>query len=244
MTRRRTAFFALGATVVFVVGCHRIVRPPVPGAAIRGGAEALAIVERRETDTGTLTATFKIVLHRPDGSEEASRGAVVVARPDRLRLQIFSFGVMTTYDFTANGDRFRVRTPFGGGQRIGRFGETAADGGENALGDDLRPLFLGARGTGRAKVSAVDDRFVVSIPEATGRREIDVSKRDGRIVRETLFAGEEPTLAIDYGDYRDVDGVPLPFAITVAVPAKGLSLAIEIAGYTRNEPVDPKLFEF
>ena len=240
---RRAALVVLGLSLVPVLGCHRVVRAPVPQAAIHSAADALAVVERRELDTRTLTATFKIVLRRPDGAEEASRGAVVVARPDRLRLQIFSFGVMTTYDFTANGDRFRVRTPFAG-QRIGRFGEPPVQGGDDALGGDLRPLFLGAWEVGRAKIADRGERVAVSIPEAGGQRDVEVSKRDGRIVRETLFDGETETLMIEYDDYRDVDGAPLPFAITVTVPSKRVSLAIEVARYTRNESVDPKLFEF
>ena len=240
---RRAAVISLGLSLASALGCHRVVRAPAPQEAIHSAADALAVVERREIDTRTLTSTFKIVLHRPDGAEEASRGAVVVARPDRLRLQIFSFGVMTTYDFTANGDRFRVRTPFAG-QRIGRFGEPPDEGGDDALGGDLRPLFLGARSVGRAKIADRGERFVVSIPESGGRRDVEVSKRDGRIVREALFDGETETLTIEYGDYRDVDGAPLPFTITVTIPVKQVSLVIEVARYTRNESVDPKLFEF
>jgi hypothetical protein len=251
MRARRATLLTVTASLLFDVGCHRVVRPPetVPSTSLRTGggiqraAEALAIVERREIDTRTLTATFKIVLRRADGSEEASRGAVVVARPDRLRLQIFSFGVMTAYDFTASGDRFRVRTPVAGGERVGRFGAAAADP-QNAFGDDLRPLFLGGGATGRAKAADAGDRFVVSVPEADGRRDVEVSKRDGRIVRETLASDAGTALVIEYSDYREVDGAALPFAVTVTIPAKRLALTIEIARYTRNQPVDPKLFEF
>ena len=225
------------------LGCHRVAQPPQPQGAIRSAAEALAVLEHREADTRTLTATFKLTLRKPDGSEESSRGAVVVARPDRLRLQIFSFGVMTAYDYTANGDRYRARRPLQGQQTSGRFGEAAADRAD-AFGEDLRPLFLGAPGLANAAVRDSGDRWIVVVPGGSERREIELSKRDGAVLRETLYAGDASRLSMDYGDYRGVDGVSMPFAITVTVPDKQLRLTIEVARYTRDQPVDPHLFEF
>ena len=72
----------------------------------------------------------------------------------------------------------------------------------------------------------------------------ELAKRDGAVLRETLYAGDASRLSMDYGDYRGVDGVSMPFAITVTVPDKQLRLTIEVARYTRNQPVDPHLFEF
>jgi Domain of unknown function (DUF4292) len=233
------------AALCGALGCHRLARPPLPQAAmIRSADAALAALERRESSTQTLTATFKLTVHRADGSEESSRGAVVVARPDRLRLQIFAFGVMTAYDYTANGDRYRARRPLDGAQVVGRFSERRASNDGDALGEDLRPLFLGAGALQGAAVGEADDRWIVSVDTPAGRREIEVAKRDGSVRRELLRGDGRERLAIEYADYRDVDGATMPFAVTVSVPEKRLRVTIEVAQYTRNQPVEPRLFDF
>jgi hypothetical protein len=232
------------AALLAATACRPAARPPAPAvaAAIQSDTEAAAIVAARDVDARTLRATFKLVVHRADGSQEATRGAVVVARPDRLRLQIFSFGVVTAYDYTANGDRYRIREPLSGGQRIGRFSDAAAERG--ALGDDLRPLFLSTAPSGSATVRDGGDRYLVTVQSARGRRVAEVAKRSGEIVRETVFVREVPELIIDYGDFRDVDGVSMPFAIDVSVPGHGGALSIVVTRYERNAPVDGALFEF
>jgi hypothetical protein len=88
------------------------------------------------------------------------------------------------------------------------------------------------------------DHFVVAVAEQRGRREIDVSKRDGSVTREALYQDAGPRVVIDYGDYRFVDGAALPFVVEVTYPEKSLRLTIRVAHYTRNQPVDPHLFEF
>ena len=234
------------AVVVSMFGCHRVVPKPAPAAQpgmIRTAADALAVLDRRESSTQTLTATFKLTVRRADGGEESSRGAVVVARPDRLRLQIFALGVMTAYDYTANGDRYRARRPLDGKQSVGRFSERVTDPAD-ALGEDLRPLFLGAVDREGAAVRDADDRWIVAVPTAAGRRDIEIAKQDGAVLREALREGGRDRLVIEYADYRDVDGGAMPFAITVSIPEKQLRVAIEVARYTRNQPVDPQLFEF
>jgi hypothetical protein len=240
MTSRRSLLAA--SLLICAAACHRVARPVAPQAQIRSGEEAAAIVAARDVDTRTLRATFKLVLRRPDGAEEASRGAVVVARPDRLRLQLFSFGVVTAYDYTANGERYRVREPLSGVQRAGRFDAAADEHG--VLGDDLRPLFLAATSRDAPTVRDAGDRYLVAATSPQGRRIAEVSKRSGAIERETLLVGDTPRLVVEYGDFRDVDGVSMPFAIDVTLPGRGTSLAIAVTSYVRNPPVDARLFEF
>jgi hypothetical protein len=232
------------AALLAATAC-RPARPPAPAvpAAIQSDAQAAAIVAARDVDARTLRATFKLVVHKADGSEEATRGAVVVVRPDRLRLQIFSFGVVTAYDYTANGDRYRIREPLSGGQRIGRFSDVAGDE-RGALGDDLRPLFLATVPSGAATVRDGGDRYLVTVHTTRGRRVAEVAKRSGTIVRETVFVRDVPELVIDYGDFRDVDGVSMPFAIEVSMPGRRGALSIAVTRYERNAPVDGALFEF
>jgi hypothetical protein len=231
------------AALIAATACRPAARPPAPPAAIQSDAQAAAIVAARDVDARTLRATFKLVFRAADGSEEATRGAVVVARPDRLRLQIFSFGVVTAYDYTANGDRYRIREPLSGRQRIGRFGDGAADE-RGALGDDLRPLFLSTAPSGAWTVHDGGDRYLVTLQSAPGRRVVEVAKRSGMIERETIFVRDVPELVIDYGDFRDVDGVSMPFTIDVRMPGRGASVSIVVTRYERNAAVDGALFEF
>jgi hypothetical protein len=231
------------AALIAATACRPAARPPAPPAAIQSDAQAAAIVAARDVDARTLRATFKLVFRAADGSEEATRGAVVVARPDRLRLQIFSFGVVTAYDYTANGDRYRIREPLNGRQRIGRFGDGAADE-RGALGDDLRPLFLSTAPSGAWTVHDGGDRYLVTLQSAPGRRVVEVAKRSGMIERETIFVRDVPELVIDYGDFRDVDGVSMPFTIDVRMPGRGASVSIVVTRYERNAAVDGALFEF
>lgn len=229
-----------------LAGCAARAPRPAPtttAAAPLDAAAARAVVERRASESRTLTAMFSIEMRRADGGSETSRGAVAVVRPDRLRLQIFSLGVVTAYDFTVAGERYHLRRPLEGVDVVGRFDDAASPSATD-LGRDLRPLFLLPAATAAERVEDRADRLRVTVEERAGRRLVDVRKADGRIVAERLLDGGEPRVEIEYGDYRPVDGADLPFAIRVRYPRKGVEVTIAVRSYTRNAPVDPKLFEF
>ncbi|MGH7898932.1 MAG: hypothetical protein ACREQQ_13335 [Candidatus Binatia bacterium] len=242
MSGHGTRQAAIGA-LLLLIGCHRL--PPTPAAPGREAltdSEALEVVAQRERDTQTLTATFKITFRRPNAAEESNQGALVVSRPDRLRMQIFSFGVMTAFDYTVDGDRYRIRRPLEGIDKVGRFGELAPDD-PIAAALDLRPLFL-APPVRAARVRERGDAYVVTAGDGAARREIQVSKRDGRIDAETFYQGDRPRIVVAFRDHRTVDGVTIPFAIHVDYPESGMKLAIAVVRYTRNQAVDPRHFEF
>ena len=134
--RRPIVFFALA-----LAACTRMAPAPPPPAPPKSAADARAIVAQRDHEVETLKAVFRLVMRKRDGTQETSRGALVVAPPDQLRLQIFSAGFVTAYDYTVNGDRFRARRPLEGLQQIGRFGEPGSDDNDLRL-YDLRQLFL------------------------------------------------------------------------------------------------------
>jgi hypothetical protein len=236
-TAARFRALAVGFAAALAFGCHRAaVAPPAPAAEVHGANDARRVLADQERETRTLTALFKLAFRRGDGAIESSRGALVIARPDRLRLQVFSFGMITAYDYTVNGERYRVRRPLERVDHVGRFGEDADD----ALGADLRPLFLRSGDFSKAAVSETPDAFVVR----SGERVIEIAKADGRVARETIAIGGKPAIVTEYGDYRPVDGFAMPFAIRVAYPAKGATLAIDVDRYTRNQPADDALFRF
>ncbi len=242
--KRSARPLALAAVLGLLAGCFaRAPKPSAPAPAIATDHEARGIVEERSRQTHTLTATFDIEMHAADGKSEKNRGAVVVARPDHLRLQVFTFGVMTAYDFTVAGERYRVRRPLEGLDRTGRFGDAASRGTVD-LGQDLRPLFLLADAKGATRIEDAGDHFRVTLAEPGGGRAVDVRKSDGRIVAESLLAADGPRVAIEYSDFRPVDGYPMPFSITVRYAKTAVVVKIAVRSYTRNQPVDPKLFEF
>jgi len=241
----RASLAAIGFGLL-VLGCHRATSLPSPPSPTSGGlteGQALDVVRRRETDARTLAVTFKIVLRRPNAAEESSRGALVVVRPDQLRMQIFSFGVMTAFDYTVNGDRYRVRRPLEGVEKIGRFSQLPPDD-PMASALDLRPLFLGDSTVASTSVRDRGDTYRVTVSVGNRRHEVDVSKRAATIEGETIYDGDRPRIVVAFRDYRLVDAVALPFAVHVEYPESRVSLDIDVARYARNQPVDPGLFEF
>jgi hypothetical protein len=229
------------AVLLVLLGAGACAQPepePAPPTVV---GDPLAVLRERERATRTLTATFRVTVEKPDGSSETSRGALVVARPDRLRLQIFSLGVLTVYDFTVAGDRFRVRLPLEGVDRRGRFADVGpAD--RRLLRFDLRPLFLGGE-LGGARVEEQGGRVVLS----TAERRVEIGKADARVLEEIVFArgeGAAGRLEARYDDYRAVRGVELPHRIVVEYPRERVRLTIEVSSYTRDEPADDALFRF
>lgn len=234
---------ALALVSLLFAGCPRaptVLPPERAGPTTK--AEALAIVARRAADTETLRALFRVTVRRGE-TAETSRGALLLARPDRFRLQIFSFGVITVYDYTVNGDRFRVRSPLAGTMRTGQTRELA-DLDPALRRYDLAALFLGEEVGSGSTVREARDRFVIVSKNDGHERRIAVSKRTGAVVAETVRDGKGPVLRAEYRDARPVDGVPLPHEIAVEFPADGTRLEVEIQSYERNQPVDDELFRF
>ncbi|MGH7819990.1 MAG: hypothetical protein ACREQ9_09465, partial [Candidatus Binatia bacterium] len=186
----------------------------------------------------TLRALFRVTLRR-DGGAQSSRGALVVARPDRLRLQLFSLGFITVFDYTASADRYCLRRPLEAEARVGRFPEGDGD----ALAWDLRPLFL--RGEiERARVTGGDDDvWTAIVEERTGERILRISRRDSTIESESFLVEGRAKFRARYSDYRPVDGVPLPFRIEIDDPVHETTIAIDVERYARNDAVESSVFE-
>lgn len=209
------------------------------GAPLQSRADVARALEAVEAGTRTMTALFRVVVHTPN-EERTSRGALVVARPDRLRLQIFGFGAMTVFDYAVDGERWRIRRPLEGKDENGRF-DGSADAAPSSTPFDLRPLFL--RDLGAApRVRDAGEAWVVTFANADAKRVIEMAKKTGTITRETVFAGGERQLVADYSDYRPVEGLALPFRIDVRYPPKNAWLEIDVQSYTRNQPTEPGVF--
>lgn len=240
MRASRRAAPALVAVALAVGGCARSVAPPPLPAAVLAPEAALRELVERERATRTLTAFFRVTVRKPDGTSESSRGALAIRRPDRLRLQIFSLGVLTAYDFTAVGDRYRVRLPLEGTTVSGRFGDPGER--EDLLRYDLRPLFLGRERLAAGELRTDGDRIRVEAETVDGWRRAEIDARTGALVGEEWGRGAVTTLRASYADPRLVDGEPLPHRIRVEWIPTGVTLEIEIAEYGRNRPIREATF--
>ena len=241
---RRLRIVSVAALVVLAAcrGAGPLPALRIPGLGTeRDAAAVLAEAARRERETESLRALFKVTVRRADGKTESSRGALAVRPPDRLRLQIFSLGVMTVYDYTANGERYRVRFPLEGRTEIGRFDEPRA---KELLRYDLRPLFLGRTDLEDADATVEGDRVNALIRNGTSSRRLVLARTDAAILEEEWGEGADTLLRARYADHRWIEGVPLPFRITVESPPTGVTLEIEVSEYKRNEAVREATFDF
>lgn len=211
-------------------------RPPLPPPT-PDAATARAVAERRDEESRTLSASFRITVKRRDGETESARGALAVARPDRLRLQLFSLGFLTVFDYTVNGDRYRIRQQGKSGIRYGTVGDDRT----LAPAQWLARLFLGG-GRGTLEIRRVEDGYVVERRERGGRRELFVPD-DAAVVREeTLRVEGRVLLHARYGDFSKVDGAWLPRSIEAEAPAAGVTLSIAVDEYERNRPIADDVF--
>lgn len=240
MTASRRAAPLLVALALAVGGCGRRSAPPPLPAAVLAPEAALRELVERERATETLTAFFRVTVRKPDGTSEASRGALAIRRPDRLRLQIFSLGVLTAYDFTAVGDRYRVRLPLDGTTVSGRFGDPVER--EDLLRYDLRPLFLGRERLAAGAPRAVGERIRVEAATDDGWRRAEIDARTGLLVGEEWGRGEATALRASYAESRLVDGEPMPHRIRVEWIPTGVTLEIEVTEYGRNRPIREATF--
>jgi hypothetical protein len=216
----------------------------IPG--LGGGREVSAVLAeaaRRERETESLKVSFKVTLRRADGPTESSRGAVAVRPPDRLRLQIFSLGVMTVYDYTANGERYRVRMPLEGRTEVGRFDELAAAK-SDLLRYDLRPLFLGRTGLEDAEAAVEGEVVVATLRTGPAWRRVTLARTDAAVLAEEWGTGDESLLRASYADHRWVEDAPLPYRIEVESPPSGVTLEIDITELERNAPLRDAMFDF
>jgi hypothetical protein len=92
------------------------------------------------------------------------------------------------------------------------------------------------------KIEGREAHVLVGIQEKLSVR-LYFDKETGLLVRSVRY-GESPLglnpSQIDYGDYRDVDGVRVPFQLTLFQP-KGIS-TIRLEEVRQNVPIDAAIF--
>ena len=210
-----------------------------PGPALPAAPDAqLAAVRAREDQIRSLRARFSSVA-RLRGTERSADGVLVVAKPDRFRLRLMlPFGI-TIFDYLTVGDRTWSALPLADQPARNGAGEFAP-----FSRDDLGQAFL--RGSyafpGECVAAPASAGQVwVACHEGDALRRTLLIGKDG-ISEETSYQGGVPRLSIHYADYRAVDGVGLPFHITLDYPQWQQSVDITIQRYEVNPTLSDDLF--
>ena len=93
------------------------------------------------------------------------------------------------------------------------------------------------------KIADRDAYLLLAMREGQPPVKLYFDERSGLLVRMVRYAetplGRNPT-QIDYADYRDVDGVQIPFRVTTSQP--GNTSTIQLETVQQNAPIDPAQF--
>ncbi len=230
---------ALGAACGVAACAARVARPPV---ALRTDPTAVfAQVRQREDAVRTLRARFTATVHQGDSVRRAE-GVLLVKKPDRFRLRLLSPFGFTVFDYVSAGTQTRMELPMEGKQLTGD-----DIGPQSPFSPaDLRQAFLrgAAAFPGRCTPQADGAQVVVDCDGAPDgeRREIRIACATATVDSETSFADGAPRAVMSFADYRMVEGIPLPFAIELRAPQKGVTLDIALRSYEINPALDDGLF--
>ncbi len=93
------------------------------------------------------------------------------------------------------------------------------------------------------KINDRDAYLLVALREGQPPAKLSFDEQSGLLIRVVRYAetplGRDPT-QIDYADYRDVDGVQVPFRVTTSHPASTNTIQLETV--QQNIPIDATKF--
>jgi hypothetical protein len=112
------------------------------------------------------------------------------------------------------------------------------------FGTDPKTLFKSFKVAPTEKIDGKDSIHVIGINEGQPPADLWFDPQTGLLVRLVRYAetplGRNPT-QIDYADYRDADGVKIPFRWTLARPSGRFTIQLDES--RQNVPVDDKVFQ-
>ncbi len=115
---------------------------------------------------------------------------------------------------------------------------------EFALIPNLEQMFTQMRVAKQEKVADRDTLLVIGMREGQPPVRMNFDQESGLLLRLTRYTatalGQNP-VQIDYADYREVDGVKIPYKWTLGRPSGRFTVQIEDA--KANVPIDPSKFE-
>jgi hypothetical protein len=231
--------FAVGIMAIawsFACGPPRY-SPPIPPAS--DPAAVLEAVRRRENAIRSLRATFKATASHESGQSDV-QGVLLVRKPDRFRMRLMlPFGI-TVMDYVCHADRAWTLLPLAQDE----------DAEEARLFSpaDVRETFQRGAAAFPGTCSATNESAPVvevacrSCDACPLLRSLRLDGRSGTISAETSYADGQPRLVTRYEDYREIDGLPLPFHIVMAYPARRLRVEIHVRSYEVNPELKDALF--
>ncbi len=239
----------LGAAVALAAAaCATLPPTPPPGPADVGAVRDALL--RDEAALRTLRGLADVRYDGPGGGGSASQ-VVVVALPDRARLETLSPVGTAALILVLDGDQLRVhnllRHEFGAGratrQTLARLVRLPLPPG---------PLLRLLAGLPPLPLPSDDPRLVLTPDGASVR----VESVDGpfwqrlwtapggiRVERGEMGDASGPLLSFQFEDRRQLDGASVPFEIRAEVLASGGRFRLHYEQLRINTPIEPDLFE-
>ncbi len=240
---------ALAAAGCLLVSACAVV--PAPRTALPPDLDAARDrLLQDEAATRTLRGLARVAFDGPQGSGSASH-AVVVALPDRARVEALTPLGTTALVTTLRGDELRVHSLLQQEYGIGR---ATSD----TLGRLLRvpvppepllrllaglpPLPLRAQDP---RLTAVRDGTAVRVEAVDGEhwQRLWIEAEGGGVARGEMGRASEVLLTFAFADRRPTDGRDFPFEVRIEDPAGNGRLRIRYERVQLNAPADPDLFE-
>ncbi len=229
-------------STVWLIACHARVAAPPTGEVDVSPAAVYAAVRRQEAAVQTLRARFTA---RVDRAAEVRRadGVLLVKKPDRFRLRLLSPFGLTVFDYTSWDTHDRMQLPLEGKQ----FSDAEIAAHSPFSPTDMRAVFLGVAEAAALQCSALggSTETVVDCRDADGAvtRLIRIDSVTRRVKQEIHMVAGQPQVIMQYGDYRPVEAIELPFAIELTYPERNVHLTIAVRSYELNPRLADSLFE-
>jgi hypothetical protein len=228
--------------VVLLAACHAHVVAPPTGELDVSPQAVYAAVRKQAAAVQALRARFTA---RVDRASEVRRadGVLLVKKPDRFRLRLLSPFGLTVFDYTSWDTHDRMQLPLEGKQ----FADAEIAAHSLFSPADMRAVFLGPADGTATRCTAIggSTETVVDCRDPGGAlsRLIRIQSVTRRVEQEIQMVAGQPQVVMQYGDYRAVKSVELPFAIDLTYPEKGVHLAISVRSYDLNPNLPDSLFE-
>jgi hypothetical protein len=226
-----------------VTPISRLAAPPDP-EAVR------TRLLQEETATRTVRGLARLAFEGPRGSGSAQQ-VVVVALPDRARVEALTPLGTTALVATVRADQFRVDAPMRHEYWTGRATREAV-GRLLTVPVPPEPLLRLLAGLPPLPVRAEDPRLTVT-PEGAAVR---VESVDGEYWQRLWAEGDDPGIArgevgrgsellftFSFADRKPVDGRSFPFDIRVEDSTTRSRLQVQYERLELNRPADPALFD-
>jgi len=206
-----------------------------------GLEDGLRRFQQREAIPSTLRVRFAATVSAPNARR--AQGVLVVRRPDRLRLRLWSPFGLTVLDYVRAAETATLLLPLEG--LVLR--DAAIDTASSFSPSAFVPAFLLERRPA-ASNCRVDGPWI-DCHDGTGgaERALRIDRRDGSLRRETIIRQGRPDLMLHYDDYRETGGVWLPYRIEATAAGSSAratpELRIEVEAYELNPALDESVFD-